>query len=72
MNKDLLEEKIKQLTPEEQEQVLKFVDHTLNKNTKSDRKLTFEWAGALAQLKDKYTSVELQKQINEWRIEKYL
>jgi broad specificity phosphatase PhoE len=74
MKESGLEEKIKQLTPEEREQVLKFIDEILSKKPmeSSDRKLTFEWAGALADLKDQYTSVELQKQINEWRIEKFL
>jgi len=67
MNKDVLEEKIKQLTPEEQEQVLKFIDDILNKKSVPPRhKPKFDWAGGLAHLKDKYTSVELQKKINEW------
>ncbi len=30
MKKDVLEEKIKQLTPEEQEQVLKFIDEIIS------------------------------------------
>ena len=70
----MLEDKIKQLTPEEKEQVIKFIDEILSKKSidSSNRKLTFEWAGGLADLKDQYTSVELQKQINEWRIEKSL
>lgn len=74
MKEDVLKEKIKQLTREEKEQVLKFIDEILDKKKleSPDRKLTFEWAGALADLKDQYTSVELQKQINEWRIEKFL
>jgi len=67
MKKDVLEEKIKQLTPEEQEQVLKYIDEIISaKKTKEKRKLKFDWAGGLADLKDKYTSVELQKKINEW------
>lgn len=33
------------------------------------KKPTFKWAGALAHLKDKYTSVELQHQISKWRTE---
>jgi|KBSMisStaDraftv2_1062788.scaffolds.fasta_scaffold25583_7 hypothetical protein len=74
MKESVLEDKIKQLTPEEKEQVIKFIDEILSKKSidSSNRKLTFEWAGGLADLKDQYTSVELQKQINEWRIEKSL
>ena len=74
MKESVLEDKIKQLSPEEKEQVIKFIDEILSKKSidSSNRKLTFEWAGGLADLKDQYTSVELQKQINEWRIEKSL
>jgi hypothetical protein len=74
MKESVLEDKIKQLTPEENEQVIRFIDEILSKKSidSSNRKLTFEWAGGLADLKDQYTSVELQKQINEWRIEKSL
>jgi len=74
MKESVLEDKIKQLTSEEKEQVIKFIDEILSKKSidSSNRKLTFEWAGGLADLKDQYTSVELQKQINEWRIEKSL
>jgi hypothetical protein len=74
MKESVLEDKIKQLTPEEKEQVIRFIDEILSKKSidSSNRKLTFEWAGGLADLKDQYTSVELQKQINEWRIEKSL
>ena len=35
-------------------------------------KLRLDWAGALGDLKDRYTSVELQHKINEWRIAKGL
>ena len=31
--------------------------------------MTFEWAGCLADLRDQYTSVELQKEANRWREE---
>jgi len=74
MKESVLEDKIKQLSPKEKEQVIKFIDEILSKKSidSSNRKLTFEWAGGLADLKDQYTSVELQKQINEWRIEKSL
>jgi len=68
MKESVLEDKIKQLTPEEKEQVIKFIDDILNRKNVVEfkRKPTFAWAGGLASLKDKYTSIELQKKINEW------
>ena len=36
------------------------------------RKLRLDWVGALSDLKDKYTSVELQHMASEWRIGKAL
>jgi len=38
------------------------------KNKKMPGKMEFRWAGALKDLRDKYTSVELQHKILEWRI----
>ena len=35
-------------------------------------KLKLDWRGALRDLRDKYTSVELQHKVTEWRIEKEL
>jgi hypothetical protein len=69
MNTDLLTEKIKELTPEEQEQVLKFIDEIiLSKNDSKSTTYhpTFSWAGGLAHIKDEYTSIELQKKSLEW------
>ena len=39
------------------------------------KKFTFSWEGGLSELKEKFTSVELQHKVSEWRIEnamKYL
>jgi len=63
-----LETLIKQLPPELQEEVKDFVEFLLEKKKKQKRKLKMNWAGALKDLKSKYTSVELQHKISEWRI----
>lgn len=64
-----LEELIKELPPEFQEEVRDFVEFLLEKRRKKSRgKPRFEWAGALKDLRDQYTSVELQHKISEWRI----
>lgn len=36
---------------------------------KDQKRPNFKWFGALSELHDEYTSVELQHQISEWRVE---
>ena len=63
-----IEEKIKQLPPDLIQEVEDFVGFLLEK--KMDVKSNFlkqNWAGSLKQLKDKYTSIELQKKAMDWR-----
>ena len=68
MSGELLDKKLRQLTPDEQEQVLKLIDGFLeNKEfSRAQQKPGFSWAGGLANLKDQYTSIKLQEKINEW------
>jgi len=64
-----LKELIDQLPPELQEEVRDFVGFLVEKRLKRPRgKPRFDWAGALADLRDQYTSVELQHKIAKWRI----
>ena len=64
-----LKEVIQQLPPELQEEVKEFAEFLLEKKVKKPKgKPKFGWAGALKDLRDKYTSVELQHKISEWRI----
>ncbi|MGQ9631840.1 MAG: DUF2281 domain-containing protein [bacterium] len=64
-----LEELVKELPPELQEEVRDFAEFLLEKRRKKRRgKPRFDWAGALKELRDQYTSVELQHKISEWRI----
>lgn len=63
------EEMIKDLPPELQREVRDFVQFLIDKRVgKSRGKPTFDWAGSLKDLRDQYTSVELQHKISEWRI----
>ncbi len=63
-----LEELIEQLPPDLQEEVKDFVEFLLEKRTvKKGRKLHQDWAGALKDYRDQYTSLELQKKALEWR-----
>lgn len=63
-----IEELIKELSPELRREVGDFVESLLNKRArKNGRKLRQDWAGALRDYRDKYTSLELQKKALEWR-----
>jgi hypothetical protein len=63
-------EMVKELPPEFQHEVEDFVRFLLEKQARKPRgKLKFDWEGALEDLRDQYTSVELQHQISEWRAE---
>ena len=61
-------EKIGKLSPEDQREVEDFIDFLKEKRAKRlKKKPTFSWAGALKELKDQYTSVELQHKVADWR-----
>lgn len=64
-----LKELIEQLPPNLQQEVKDFVEFLLQKRGRKPRgRPKFDWAGALKDLRDRYTSVELQHKIAEWRI----
>lgn len=64
-----LETLITQLPLELHKEVKDFVEFLLKKQEKKpQKKLRMNWAGALKDLKHRYTSVELQHKISEWRI----
>ena len=63
-----IQKKIFELTPDKQKEVIDFIEFLKNKSKRKQKKLLkFEWAGCLKELKDQYTSVELQHKISEWR-----
>lgn len=63
-----IEELIRQLPPESQQEVRDFAQFLLEKRKrKAGRKLRQDWAGALREYRSQYTSVELQKKALEWR-----
>ncbi len=62
-----IEEKIKQLSPELRKDVEEFVEGLLeNRERKVSKRLQLKWRGALRDLRNKYTSVDLQHKISEW------
>ena len=63
-----IEERIKELPPELRKEVESFVESLLRKRSRKDgKRLRQDWAGALRDYRDKYTSLELQKKALEWR-----
>ncbi len=63
-----LEEMVRQLPPELQQEVAEFIDFLLERRRqRSKGKPNFRWAGTLKDLREQYTSVELQHKIAEWR-----
>jgi hypothetical protein len=63
-----LEELVKELPPDCKEEVRDFVEFLLERRKrKHGKKLRQDWAGALKDYRDQYTSLELQKKALEWR-----
>lgn len=59
---------ISEMPPELQEQVRDFAEFLLErKRRKGARPLRQNWAGALRDYRDRYTSLDLQKLALEWR-----
>lgn len=64
-----LEDFVGQLPPDIQQEVRDFAEFLLEKRRRRPKgKPKFNWAGALKDLRDQYTSVELQHKTAEWRI----
>ena len=65
-----IDEMVKQLALGQQAEVRDFVEFLLAKQRSIPRrKPQFDWAGALREMRDDYTSVELQHEIAHWRSE---
>lgn len=64
-----LQNLIEELPPDLQREAEDFIAFIIKKHKKTLRgKPKFEWANALSDLSEQYTSVELQHKISEWRI----
>lgn len=66
-----LEEKIRDLPAEYRQEVEDFIEFINEKRLKRDRKKPrFDWMGAAKDLRNQFTSVELQHKISELRMGK--
>lgn len=62
-----LEDRIKGLPPDLRREVEDFVDFLIDRRAPHSRgKMKFVWEGALADLRDQHSSVDLQHKILEW------
>lgn len=63
-----IEDMIKELPFDLQREVFDFVQFLIEKRARMHgRKLRQDWAGALRDYRDQYTSLELQQMALEWR-----
>ena len=63
-----LDELLREVPPESQGEVRAFVESLLEKRKqKSSGKLRQNWAGALRDFREQYSSLELQKKALDWR-----
>jgi hypothetical protein len=63
-----LEEMVKELPPGLQQEIGDFVQFLIEREKrKVGKRLRQDWAGALRDYRDQYTSLELQKETLEWR-----
>lgn len=64
------EELLRELAPEGQREVRDFIEFLIGKQEARPRhEPQFDWAGALADMRDQYSSVDLQHQLLNWRSE---
>jgi len=62
-----ISELVAALPPEDQKQVREIVEALIAKHRRRRVPPAFDWADSLAELRDRYTSVELQHEIGRWR-----
>ena len=64
------EELLRQLKPEGQREAGDFIEFLISKQeARPRRQPQFDWAGALSEMRDQYSSVDLQHQLLNWRSE---
>ena len=69
MNSIIIQSKFDELPENLKYEVLDYIEFLLQKYGKlsEKKKFKFDWEGGLSELKEEYTSVELQHKILEWR-----
>lgn len=65
----MIKSKLEELPEDLKKEVLDYIEFLLQKHRKKVKKekFRFDWEGGLSELKDRYSSVELQHKAMEWR-----
>ncbi|HET6402312.1 MAG TPA: DUF2281 domain-containing protein [Candidatus Kapabacteria bacterium] len=66
MSTQQIAERIERLKPIDRRMAEDFIEFLTNRESKNVDPPRFTWEGGLEELKDEYTSVELQKKALEW------
>jgi hypothetical protein len=67
MSMNKLDEILKELPPDLQQEVLDFAEFLKQKRTRiRQKRLRLSWAGALKEFREQYTSLDLQRKALEW------
>ena len=70
MESQIIKSKLEEMPEDLRKEVYDFMEFLLQKHVSSKvkkGKFKFDWEGGLSDLKEKYTSVELQHKSLEWR-----
>jgi hypothetical protein len=69
MMKQVVKVKLEELPDDLKKEVMDYIEFLFQKYGKRRKKekFSFDWEGGLSEMKDKYTSVELQHKSLEWR-----
>jgi hypothetical protein len=70
MHEKEIEAKMQKLPEDLRREVLNYMDFLLSKYQKREtekKKFKFDWEGGLSEIREKFTSVELQHKALEWR-----
>jgi hypothetical protein len=64
-----IEEKVRKLPENLKKEVLDYIEFLLEKHRgkKIKKRFKFDWEGGLSDIRDEFTSVELQHKASEWR-----
>ena len=62
-------EKIRELPPELQEEVINFIDflRTKESSKREKKKPNLKWIGGLKAYREQFTALELEKKASDWR-----
>jgi hypothetical protein len=69
MSGQVIKVKLEELPDNLKREALDYIEFLLQKYGRQEKreKFRFDWEGGLSELKDKYSSVELQHKAMEWR-----